>query len=72
MLCLQVWEAEHKGVQEELLEEHDEAAVRRGRWRRPHTKLPPNCAFAPVLSTCPQNKLFQSKFIAVISPGASY
>ena len=42
--------------------------------------LPPNrtasqthaLCFPPLLSTCPQNKLFQSTFIAVISPGASY
>ncbi|KAL4458363.1 hypothetical protein ABPG75_013228 [Micractinium tetrahymenae] len=76
----EVWQAEHKGLQDELVAEHDEAAMcGRRSWREYWTVF--RFYWPRLLVTCLGwvandfafygNKLFQSQFIAVISPGAS-
>ncbi|KAL4429622.1 hypothetical protein ABPG77_008671 [Micractinium sp. CCAP 211/92] len=76
----EVWQAEHKGVQEELAAGNEEAEVSgRGFWHEHWTVL--RFYWPRLLVTCLGwvandfafygNKLFQSQFINVISPGAS-
>lgn len=76
----EVWAAEHAGVQKELLEEHDPAAMAGRRSWREHWLVFKHY-WPRLFVTCfgwiandfafYGNKLFQSKFIAIISPGAS-
>ncbi|PSC68539.1 proton phosphate symporter [Micractinium conductrix] len=76
----EVWKAEHKGVQKELMAEHDKAAMAgRRSWREQWVVLKhywprllmTSLGWAANDFAFYGNKLFQSKFIAIISPGAS-
>ncbi|EFN51657.1 hypothetical protein CHLNCDRAFT_59145 [Chlorella variabilis] len=76
----EVWKAEHESVQKELVEEQDEAALAGKRSWREHLVIF-KFYWPRLFITCMGwvaddfafygNKLFQSQFIAVISPGAS-